>query len=222
MQCFFQRSIAIRRSEVQNVRSFAAKYGIHASLQFLDGEILFGGTRHHERQGIFRSAGRQPAERFFAAFIGKQQFPTKTLAPIEDRRRGRSKLQAISVALDVCAAADVPLDKTFRFELGVSIRHRGAMDPQHGGQLAASGNAVAWTQIACVHKGPHLIAKLDVQRNVALGLEMKWQHCLSPCANSTRYWPAARANLSTAILAGFSAERERRKARNWLQSDGGL
>src|ERR1700676_4310241 len=46
-------------------------------------------------------------------------------------------------------------------------------------------------------KRAQLVAKLDVQRDVTLRLEMKWQHCLSPRANSTRYWTAARANLST-------------------------
>src|SRR5437867_5802865 len=36
---------------------------------------------------------------------------------------------------------------------------------------------------------------------------MKWQHCLSPSANSTRYWTAARANLSSSSLAGWPAQR---------------
>jgi hypothetical protein len=31
-----------------------------------------------------------------------------------------------------------------------------------------------------VHERTQLIAKLDVQRDMALRLEMKWQHCLSP------------------------------------------
>src|SRR5580700_8409426 len=46
-------------------------------------------------------------------------------------------------------------------------------------------------------KRAQLVAKLDVQRDVALRLEMKWQHCLLPGANFTRYWTGARANLST-------------------------
>jgi hypothetical protein len=49
-----------------------------------------------------------------------------------------------------------------------------------------------------------LVAELDVQRNVTLWLEMEWKHCLSPSANSTRYWPAARANLSFAVLLAFA------------------
>jgi len=70
------------------------------------------------------------------------------------------------------------------------------VNAEHGGELTAGGNAVALTQIAGVHESAQLVAKLDVQWNVTLRLEMEWKHCLSPSANSTRYWPAARANLS--------------------------
>src|ERR1700680_4711801 len=81
------------------------------------------------------------------------------------------------------------------------------MDPQHGGELAAGRNAVAGAQIARMDERAQLIAKLDVQRDVALRLEMKWQHCLSPGANFTRYWAGARANFSTwgdwRILGGY-------------------
>ena len=70
------------------------------------------------------------------------------------------------------------------------------MNAEHGRELTAGRNAVARAQISGVDEGPQLIAKLDVQRNVALRLEMEWKHCLSPSANSTRYWPDARANLS--------------------------
>jgi hypothetical protein len=41
-----------------------------------------------------------------------------------------------------------------------------------------------------------LVAKLDVQRDVAFGLEMYRKHCLSPAANSTANWTDTRANLS--------------------------
>src|ERR1700726_4434246 len=56
---------------------------------------------------------------------------------------------------------------------------------------------------ARVDEGAQLIAKLDVQRNVTLRLEMEWKHCLSPSANSTRYWTGARANLSFRDRAGY-------------------
>jgi hypothetical protein len=74
------------------------------------------------------------------------------------------------------------------------------VNSQHGGELAASGNAVAGAQIARMNKGAQLVAKLDVERNVALWLEMKWKHCLSPSANSTRDWTGARANLSFRVF----------------------
>src|SRR5260370_38089280 len=67
-------------------------------------------------------------------------------------------------------------------QLGVSVRHRRGVNTEHGGGLAASRNAVAGAQIARVHEGAQLVAKLDVQRNVALWLEMEWKHCLSPSA----------------------------------------
>jgi hypothetical protein len=41
-----------------------------------------------------------------------------------------------------------------------------------------------------------LIAKLDVEWNVTLGLKMQWQHCLSPWDYFSRNWTEARANLS--------------------------
>jgi len=72
------------------------------------------------------------------------------------------------------------------------------VNAEHGREFTAGGNAVALAQIARVHEGAQLVAKLDVKRNVTLWLEMKWKHCLSPSANSTRYWPVARANLSFA------------------------
>jgi hypothetical protein len=74
----------------------------------------------------------------------------------------------------------VTLDQAFRLKLCVGVRDGGAVHAKHGGELTAGGNAVAWAQIAGVHKGAQLVAKLDVQGDVALRLEMKWQHCLSP------------------------------------------
>jgi hypothetical protein len=66
------------------------------------------------------------------------------------------------MALDVCAAADVALDEAFGLQLGIGVGHGGAMHSQHGGQLAAGRDAVAGTQIACMHQGTQLIAQLNV------------------------------------------------------------
>src|SRR3989441_2196255 len=105
----------------------------------------------------------------------------------------------MAVGLDKRAAPDVPLNQPFGFQLRVSVRYRCAMNAQHGRQLAARRDAVAGAQITGMHERAQLIAKLDVQRNVTLRLEMKWQHCLAPPANSPRYWTASRANLSSAL-----------------------
>src|SRR5713226_6202468 len=105
----------------------------------------------------------------------------------------------MAVGLDKRAAPDVSLNQPFGFQLRVGVRHRCAMNAQHGRQLAARRDAVAGTQITGMHERAQLIAKLDVQRNVTLRLEMKWQHCLSPSANSTRPWPSSRANLSPGL-----------------------
>jgi hypothetical protein len=74
----------------------------------------------------------------------------------------------------------VALNQAFGFQLGVSIRHGRAVNAKHSRELAAGRNAVAGAQIACVHEGAQLIAKLDVEWNVTLWLEMEWKHCLSP------------------------------------------
>ena len=43
-----QRRIAVRRAEIQDFRPFAAKHGIHAGLQFIDGEKRRCWAGHHE------------------------------------------------------------------------------------------------------------------------------------------------------------------------------
>ena len=70
------------------------------------------------------------------------------------------------------------------------------MNAQQGGKLSAGRNPVARAQITRMDERPQLVAELDVQRNVTLGLEMNRKYCLSPAANSTRYWTDARAKLS--------------------------
>jgi hypothetical protein len=44
----FQRRIAVRRTEIQDFRTFAAKHGVNTGLQFIDGEKLCCRARHHE------------------------------------------------------------------------------------------------------------------------------------------------------------------------------
>jgi hypothetical protein len=54
------------------------------------------------------------------------------------------------------------------------------VDAEHGGELAAGGDAVAWAQITSMDQGAKLIAELNVQRDVGFWLEMDREHCLSP------------------------------------------
>src|SRR5215469_12209931 len=79
---------------------------------------------------------------------------------------------------------------------GIGVGHRGAVHAQHGREFPACRNAVARTQITGMHQGAQLVAELNIERDVALRLEMKWQHCLSPSVNFSKNWPATRANLS--------------------------
>ena len=126
------------------------------------------------------AAGGEAAEDFVAALVGEEEFPADAVVAVEDGGRGRRDFQAVAVAADEGAAADVALDQAFGFEFGVGVGDGGAMNAQHGGELAAGGDAVAGAQIAGVDKSAKLVAKLDVQGNVAFWLEMHWEHCLSP------------------------------------------
>jgi len=99
---------------------------------------------------------------------------------IQGRRRWRRDFQAVAIAADEGAAADVSLDKAFGLEFGVGVGHSSAMDTEHLREFAAGGNAVAGVKVTGVNKGAKLIAKLDIKGNVAFGLKVYWQHCLSP------------------------------------------
>jgi len=202
-QSLFQRRIAVRRPKIQHFRRFALQHGVHASLQFLNREKFFRRSRHDKGQRIFRQIGRQTAKHLFSSLIGEEQLPPDSAISIQHRRRRRSDLQSVAISLDERAAPNVSLNQSFRFEFSVGVRHGGAVHAEHSRKLAAGRNAVTGAQIARMNKGPQLIAKLDVQRNVTLWLEMEWQHCLSPSANSTRYWPGARANLSFSTRLAF-------------------
>src|SRR4029077_15965543 len=130
--------------------------------------------------------GHEPGKHLFSALIGKKQLPPDAPVSIQHRRRRRRDLQSVAISLDKRAPPHVALNQPFRLQFGVSVRHRRAVDAKHGSQLAARWNAVTRAQSSRMDEGAQLIAKLDVKGNVALWLEMNWQHCLSPSANSTR------------------------------------
>ena len=88
--------------------------------------------------------------------------------------------QPVAVALDEGATADVSLDEAFGLEFGVGVGDGGAMNTEHLREFAAGGNAVAGAKVTGMNEGAKLIAELNVERNVAFGLKVYWQHCLSP------------------------------------------
>jgi hypothetical protein len=125
------------------------------------------------------SIGGETGEDFVAAFVGEEEFPAEAIVAIERRRR-RADLQTIAIAANERAAANVPLDKAFGLEFGVGVGNGGAMDTKHLREFAAGGNAVAGVKVTGVNEGAKLVAELDVEGNVAFGLKVYWQHCLSP------------------------------------------
>ena len=86
------------------------------------------------------------------------------------RKRGNFSRRAF--AANEGASPDVAADEPFGFELGVRVGNGGAVNAQLHGEFAAGGNAFARAQIPAMNQRANLIAQLDVQRNVALGLQM--------------------------------------------------
>ena len=54
---------------------------------------------------------------------------------IQRGRRGRRDFQAVAVAADEGAAADVALDEAFGFEFGVGVGDGGAMNAEHDARV---------------------------------------------------------------------------------------
>ena len=144
------------------------------------GKNSSAGPSHYEGKRIFRSGRGEAAKGFVAALVGEEEFPANAMVTVEDGGRRRSDFEAIAVAADEGAAADVSLDQAFGFEFSVGVGDGGAMNAQHRRELTAGGDAVARAQVTGVDEGAKLIAKLNVERNVGLWLEMHWEHCLSP------------------------------------------
>ena len=90
----------------------------------------------------------------------------------------------------------MPLDQAIGLQLGIRVGHRGAMHAKVLGQLAAGGNAVARAQLAAVDHGAKLVANLKVKRDVTFGLELQWQHWLSPTTTLHGFGLLKRANMS--------------------------
>src|SRR5882762_7568870 len=88
-------------------------------------------------------------------------------------------LVGLRFATNESSSADMAADQTFGFEFRVRVGDRGTVDAELYSEFAARRNAVSGAQIACVYQGPKLVAQLDVERNVAFGLQMHRNHWLS-------------------------------------------
>src|SRR5262249_43705959 len=179
-QSLLQWRIAVGRTKIQDIDRFAAQHRVDAELQLLDGKVLRCRTRHHKGNRVHRHTRHDAIQNLLAAFIGKKQLPTDAFAATKHGRRGGSDFQAIAVAANKGAAANMALNESFRFEFGVGVRNGCAVNAEHRGELAARWDAVARAQITGMDEGAQLVAKLDVQGNVALRLQMNWKHWHSP------------------------------------------
>jgi len=153
-QRFLERAVAIRRTEAQHFYRLAPQHRVDACLQILDGEEFLRGARHDKRNGVLWRSSGQAAQDFFAAFVGKEQFPANAARAIEHWRRGRRDAQAVTIAANKRAAPNVSLNQPLGLEFRIGIGDRGAMHAQRPGQFAAGGNAVPGTQIAGMHQRP--------------------------------------------------------------------
>src|ERR1019366_3540160 len=129
------------------------------------------------RNGAARRRLRQTAQDFLAAVVGEQRFPTEASVG-RSRMRNRGDFLRHALAANECASPHVAADEPFGFELGIRVRDGGAVNASMRREFAACGDAFARTQIAPMNQRANLIAQLDVERNVTLGLEMEWNHWL--------------------------------------------
>jgi hypothetical protein len=164
--------VAVGGAEIENFGAFAAEGGVGAGLQFFHGEKFGCRTRHNEGEHVLWSRGGEAGENFFAAFIGEEKFPAKAIAIVEERRRGRRDFQAVAIGADKSAAAHMALDEALGFEFGVGVGDGGAMDAKRESEFTAGGDAVAGAKIASVDQGTKLVAKLDVEGDMAFGLKV--------------------------------------------------
>jgi hypothetical protein len=151
----------------------AAENGLAAALQFFHREKFLGGTSHNEGQRVVRCGGGEACKDLVASLIGEKKLPAEAVAiAIQRGRSRRSNFQAIAVAANKGASADVTLDQSFRFELGIRVGHGGAMDAQNLRQFAAGGNAITGTQVTGMNEGAQLVAELNIKGDMAFGLKV--------------------------------------------------
>jgi len=164
--------IAVGGAEIEDLGAFPAKGSVSAGLQLFHREEFGSGAGHDKRESVLGSRSGEAGEDFFAAFIGEEEFPAEAIAIVRGGRWGRRDFQAVAIGADESAASDVALDEAFGFEFGVGIGDGGAMNTEGESEFPAGGDAVTGTQIASVDQGTELVAKLDVEGDVAFGLKV--------------------------------------------------
>src|ERR1700693_3971819 len=109
-------------------------------------------------------------------------------------------------AANESAAPYVAADQAFGFELGVRVCDGGAVNAQLRGEFAACGGAFSRAQIASVNQRADLIAQLDVERDVAFGLEMQRNHWLIQSGQSIISFSGVKSQFVFCIFSstGFS------------------
>jgi hypothetical protein len=120
--------------------------------------------------------------------------------------RDRGYFSGDALAANECAPSYVAADEAFGFEFGVGVRDGGAVNAQLRGEFAACGNAFSRTQIASVNQGADLIAQLDVERDVAFGLEMERNHWLVQSGQSIISFSGVKSQFVFCVFSstGFS------------------
>ena len=103
------------------------------------------------------------------------------------------------------APAHVAADEAFGFKLGVGICDGGAVNAQLSGEFAAGGNALAGAQISAMNQGANLVAQLDVERNVTLGLQMQWNHWLIQSGQSIVSFSGVKSQFVFSFVGRASA-----------------
>ena len=109
-QGFFERLVAVGGAQREHVGGFVAEHCVHAVQKFVDREEFLRGARHYERERIVGGAGGEAAQDFVPALVGEQEFPADAVVAVQDSRRRRGDFQAVIVAANEGAAANVALD----------------------------------------------------------------------------------------------------------------
>jgi ABC-type sulfate/molybdate transport systems ATPase subunit len=75
-----------------------------------------------------------------------------------------------------CSATHVAADQAFGFKLRIRVSDGSAVHAELHSKFTARRNAVSGAQIPGVYQGAKLVAQLNVERDVAFGLQVHRKH----------------------------------------------